>query len=149
MRPRYQVGILLVLVGIILICALLRGPPTPTRTGVIQCEVYPNDMIVCIGTEVNARTVYCYKGSQEIADLLHLQRCPETVNPAPFILIGIVGIIIVLAVILEVRARRSRMERKPPQESQSHQTETNSCKFCGRTLASDAKWCDTCGRSLQ
>ena len=27
--------------------------------------------------------------------------------------------------------------------------ETKTCKFCRRTLASDAIWCDTCGRSLQ
>ena len=33
---------------------------------------------------------------------------------------------------------------KPPQVSRM---EPKTCKFCGRTLASDARWCDTCGKA--
>jgi len=146
MRPRYHVGILLVLVGIMLICAVLRGPPTPTRTGIIQCEVYPGGMIVCIGIDSDARTVYCYKGSQEHADERRLQRCPEIVDPAPFILIGILGIIIVLVVILEVRERRSRMERKPPIAPQL--ASGCYCRYCGRQISLDSVFCPRCGRQL-
>jgi len=37
---------------------------------------------------------------------------------------------------------------KPTQESHARQTETKTCTFCGRDLASDARWCDACGRAL-
>lgn len=38
---------------------------------------------------------------------------------------------------------------KPPQESPAPQTETKTCQFCSRSLASDAKWCDACGKAVE
>jgi hypothetical protein len=44
---------------------------------------------------------------------------------------------------------------KPTQENHDAQyhepylTETKTCGFCGRNLASDARWCDACGKALE
>jgi len=120
------------------------GISTQQIASVITCEVYPGgDITVCSGnSQAATATIYCYKGSQEIADLLHMQRCPGEDRWTPWMPIIILAVILIVGVLLAgISARRQDTAKSQPATSQY-------CRYCGKQIPTDSNFCPYCDRAL-
>jgi len=145
LKLRHVLSLLMFGMAVLAIVVAYQGTHSQQRGGVLTCEIYPGGGMVCSGIsdlQTVTATIYCYKGSQENADLLHMQRCPEESSWAPWMPIIIVAVILIVGVPIAARsARRQDTAKSQPATPQY-------CRYCGKQIPTDSNFCPYCDRAL-